>query len=43
MMVSENTISVKNSGAPNFSARLARNPAKKINARFEMKSAMHDA
>ncbi len=43
MMVSENVISAKNSGAPKASATLARSPAKKMSARLEMKSAMQEA
>jgi hypothetical protein len=43
MMVSENRIRVKNSGGPKLKAKEASHPAKTISARFEIKSAVHDA
>ena len=43
MMVSENTMSVKNSGGPNLSANPANSPASRISDRFETKSAKQEA
>ena len=43
MMVSENTIRVKNSGGPNLSANPASTPASRIRDRLEMKSAKQEA
>ena len=43
MMVSENTIRVKNSGGPNLSANPASSPASRMSDRLETKSAKHEA